>query len=82
MSKDVTFTIGYVPASKMFLLYKEIMHEGSKIFQDCSLFEILGNLIPLTALLNSWLADIVQKCFCTPDGALNSTFQKKYVPPF
>ena len=31
-------------------------------------------------LLIPWLPDMVQKCFCTPDGAIYPTFQIKYIP--
>ena len=31
-------------------------------------------------MLISWLPDIVQKCFYTPDRAINPTFQMRYVP--
>ena len=58
------------------------MNCGRKIFQDCSLFIILRYLIPRTVLINSWLTDIVRKCFYSPDVILDSNFQKKYVPAF
>ena len=39
-------------------------------------------MIPHIVLLISRLLNIVQKCFCTPDGAMDPTFQIKYVPAF
>ena len=37
------------------------------------------NLIPRIVLLISRIADIVQKCICTPNRAMDPTFQMKYV---
>ena len=39
-------------------------------------------MIPHIVLLISQLPDIVQKSFCTPDGAMDLTFQMNYVPAF
>ena len=41
-----------------------------------------GYMIPHIVLLISQLPDIVQKCFCTPDGPMDPTLQMKYVPAF
>ena len=38
-------------------------------------------MIPHFDLLISLLPDIIQKCFCTPDGAMDHTFQM-YQPMF
>ena len=35
-------------------------------------------MIPPFDLTISWLPDIVQKLFCTPDEAMDHTFQMKY----
>ena len=32
------------------------------------------------SLLIPRLPDMVQKCLCTPDGAMDTTFQIKYIP--
>ena len=39
-------------------------------------------MIPHIVLLISQLPDIVQKCFCAPDGPMDPTLQMKYVPAF
>ena len=40
------------------------------------------NLIRYFDLLISRLPDIVQKSFCTPDGAMAPTFHVRYAPAF
>ena len=53
-------------------------------FQDARLpsIEYSGNLIPHFDLLISRLPDIIQRSFCTPDGAIDLIFQMNYVPAF
>ena len=53
-------------------------------FQDTGLSYIQDflNLISHFDLLISWLRYIIKKGFCTPDGAMDLTFQMKYVPAF
>ena len=46
-----------------------------KIVQYLEFFILISHF----DLLISQLPDIVQKYFCTPDGAMNPTFQMKYV---
>ena len=41
-----------------------------------------SNLISHFNLLTSRLPNVVQKCFCTPDEAMDATFQIKYVLAF
>ena len=57
---------------------------GDIKFQDARLSrtKYFLNLIPHFDLLISWLPFIVQKSFCTPDGAMCITFQMNYVPAF
>ena len=61
--------------SEMFIA-REIKHE-SRWYQISRLFIISNswNLIPHIVLLISRLPEIIQKCFCTPDRALDPTFQ-------
>ena len=61
--------------SEMFIA-REIKHE-SRWYQISRLFIISNswNLIPHIVLLISWLPEIIQKCFCTPDRAMDPTFQ-------
>ena len=40
------------------------------------------NLIPHIVLLIPRLPDIVQKSFCTPDGAMDPAVQMNYIPAF
>ena len=46
-------------------------------FQETRLSNIqeFWNMIPHFNFLFSWLPDIVQKCFCTPNGAMDLTFR-------
>ena len=37
-------------------------------------------MIPHIVLLIPRLPDMVQKCFCTPDGAMDPIFLMKYIP--
>ena len=39
-------------------------------------------MISHIVLFISQLPDIVQKCFCTPDGPMDPTFKMKYLPAF
>ena len=61
--------------SEMFIA-REIKHE-SRWYQISRLFIISNswNLIPHIVLLISRLPEIIQKCFCTPDRAMDPTFQ-------
>ena len=69
--------------SKMFKEKLSINCDGIRI-QDIKFFIILDSwtLIPAIELPISQLPDIVQKCFCTPDGAMDPTFLMKYVTAF
>ena len=64
------------------LLEKLCMNLGGIRFKDIILFNlsIFLNLIPYAFLLIPQLPDMVQKCFCTLDGAMDPTFQIEYIP--
>ena len=78
MLNNITFKMGCVPT---FIPRK--LSCGIR-FQDVRLFIISNswNLIPHIVLLESWLPDITQKSFCTPNGAMDLTFQMRHVPAF
>ena len=63
--------------SKMFIAWDLCINRGSIRSQDIRLFVISNswNLIPRIVLLLSRLPDIIQKSFCTPDRAMDPTFQ-------
>ena len=48
---------------------------------NCPILRILKSDTPFVLHI-SWLPNIVQKCFCTPDEAMDPTFQMKYVIAF
>ena len=66
-------------------LLKEIINKywptGGIKFQYIRLFINLNSssLITPIVLLISWLPDIEQKCFCTPDKATDPIFEMRYV---
>ena len=63
---------------------RKIMHKSER-YQISKYLNIISNSrnqIPKFILLISRLTDIIQKCFCTSDLAMDPTFQVKYVPSF
>ena len=66
--------------SKMFIARDLCINRDGIRFKDIRLIinANFGNLIPAFDFRISRLPVIIQKRFCTPDGAMDPTFQMKY----
>ena len=77
----MTYLLGMLKVQTHFCKYKgakiKVKQYGTPDFKTLRLSNIhtFWNLIRHFNYLISWLPDIVQICFCTPDGAMDPTFK-------